>query len=476
VKALVIGGGGSEHALAWKLGRSPAVGVVFTAPGNYGTNLVGANVQIPVTDPEALADWALEMPIDLVVVGSETALRYGAVDVLRRRGLRVFGPTRAASQLQTSKSWAKAFMARHEIPTAPGQAFDHLEQAEQFLRGLPDDRFPVVVKPDGLVASAMVTVAQDRHVAIGAARLIAEASPRSAGPLLLVEDCLSGYELWFTALCDGSTVLPLPTVHSYKRSFDGNTGAITKAMGAYAPESSVTPELTELILARIMRRVVAGMAMEETPFQGLLQANLMIGREGPRVMGFNVCWGDPETQVLLPRLTSDLYLLLDAAIDGQLAEASPPTWLEDATCGVVVASEGYPGEVETGYGIVGLREAGAHGWVFHNGTRNPYSKPDALVTPRIARLPRGAFGGRSFFGMFVPTRGAGQVADRHAAQLTRSRESQVVTSGGRVLTVVGRGRTLAEARASAYRLCGTVEFTGSWHRGDIGANDQGHGQ
>lgn len=471
MNALVIGSGGREHALAWKLSRSPGIRTVYTAPGNYGTNLVGPNVQISASDPASLADWAAENKIDLTVVGPESALACGIVDVFRERKLRIFGPTRAAAQLETSKAFAKTFMLRHDIPTAQYRVFSELPDVEQYLRQLPDDQYPVVVKADGLASGKGVTVAADRHVAIGAARLALQQPGAQPAPQVLIEDCLVGYEVSFMAISDGTTVVPLAPSRDYKRAFDGNTGPMTGGMGAYSPVSTVTAELSEEIMARVVRPTIEGMAAEGNPYQGVLYAGLMITRAGPHVLEFNARFGDPETQVVLPRLDTDLYIVLDAAVDGELGSLRPLVWARDAACGVVVASEGYPGDVETGYGIVGLGSTGQSSWIFHNGTRNPFVKAETLLAPKIERQSRGALGGRSLFGMLLPGRAMGQNADRQAAMTMRGRESQVITSGGRVLTLVSRARSLADARKAAYDLRESVTFTGCWSRVDIAADD-----
>jgi phosphoribosylamine--glycine ligase len=273
------------------------------------------------------------------------------------------------------------------------------------------------------------------------------------------------------AISDGVTVWPLAPSRDYKRAFDGNVGPMTGGMGAYSPVSAVDSAFTEHVMARIIRPTIEGMSAEGTPFQGILYAGLMVTRSGPRVLEFNVRFGDPETQVVLPRLESDLCVVLDAAIDGQLGSIKPLAWSREATCGVVIASDGYPGDVETGYGVVGLGDVGSSGLVFHNGTRNPVLKSDDEVMPKLARPAKGALGGRSLFGMFVPSRSTGKTADKQAVAMTRNRDGQVITSGGRVLTVVGRGRTVDDARAAAYSLSGLVGFTGSWSRSDIGADD-----
>ncbi len=476
MNVLVIGSGGREHALAWKLSRSPATHAVYTAPGNYGTNLLGPNVNISAADPESLADWAEENKIDLTVVGPESSLALGVVDVFRARKLRIFGPTRAAAQLETSKAFAKAFMVRHGIPTAPYKEFADLTEVEHYLRRLRDDEYPIVVKADGLAGGKGVTIANDRHVAIGAARLALEQRGREPAQRVTVESFLSGYEVSFMAISDGETVIPLAPARDYKRAYDGDAGPMTGGMGSYSPVSTMTDDLCEQVMTTIVRPTVEGMAADGVPFQGVLYAGLMITRAGPQVLEFNVRFGDPETQVVLPRLDTDLYIVLDAAIDGDLGSIRPLTWNRDAACGVVVASEGYPGEVETGYGIIGLGDTGSSSWIFHSGTRNPFVRTESLVTPKAPRPMRGAFGGRSFFSMVLPSRAGGQVADRQAAMMSRGRENQVITSGGRVLTVVSRGRTVDDARTAAYQLRETVTFTGCWSRTDIAADDASLGK
>jgi phosphoribosylamine--glycine ligase len=472
VKALVIGGGGREHALAWKLAESPAVTTVYTAPGNYGSNLVGANVNIPVTDPEALADWAVENNIDLTIVGPETALAYGVVDVFRARGLRAFGPTRAAAMLETSKAWAKRFMERHDIPTAPYREFDDVDAAVRYLEGLGNSDYPVVVKADGLAGGKGVTIAADRHSAVAAARAALAPARREAPPRIIIEGFLDGHEVSFMAISDGNTVWPLAPARDYKYAFDGDTGPMTGGMGAYSPVASVDSALSDQIMDRIVKPTVAGMAAEGVPYQGVLYAGLMITRSGPKVLEFNARFGDPETQVVLPRLESDLYIVVDAALDGQLGELPPLRWSSDVTCGVVLCSEGYPGEIETGYGVLGLADVGSAALVFHNGTRDPYNKGADLESPKIERAPKGGMmRGQGLGSWFLPSRTRSKAADKQAIRISRDPYSQVVTSGGRVLTIVGRGRTLSDARDAAYRATDIVTFTGDWCRTDIGASD-----
>jgi phosphoribosylamine---glycine ligase len=469
MKALIIGNGGREHAIAWKLAQSPAVTATFAAPGNYGTNLIGANVNIPITSPDTLADWAVENKIDLTVVGPETALAYGAVDVFRDRGLRAFGPTRAAAKLETSKTWAKAFMARHKIPTAAHREFDSVERSEEYLDSLAAGDFPVVVKADGLAAGKGVTIAPDRERAREAIHSIVMPARGKAPQRVIVEEFLEGYEVSFMAIADGTTVWPLEPARDYKRAFDGDSGPMTGGMGAYSPVASVDPTLCELIMETIIRPTILGMAEEDMPYQGVLYAGLMITRSGPKVLEFNARFGDPETQVVLPRLLSDLYLLFDAAVDGQLHELQPLRWSVDASCGVVLASGGYPGEIETGFGVLGTADIGSGTLIFHNGTRDPYDKASDIVTPKIVPpLKGGMLRGQGMGSWFLPSRTRSKAADQQASRVSRDPFSQIVTAGGRVLTLVGRGRSLADARAAAYRSAELITFTDGWCRGDIG--------
>ncbi|MDB5076713.1 MAG: phosphoribosylamine--glycine ligase [Chloroflexi bacterium] len=472
MKALVIGSGGREHALAWKLAQSPAVSATYTAPGNYGSNVVGANVNIPVTEPEALANWALENHIDLTVVGPETALAYGVVDVFREKGLRAFGPTRAAAQLETSKAWAKAFMERHGIPTAPYRDFDNVDDAVRYLESLEQADYPVVVKADGLAAGKGVTIAADRHSAVAAARAALAPVRRGAQPRIIIEGFLEGSEVSFMAISDGNTVWPLSPARDYKYAFDGDTGPMTGGMGAYSPVASVDQALTDEIMDTLIKPTIAGMAAEHIPYQGVLYAGLMLTSSGPKVLEFNARFGDPETQVLLPRLDSDLYIVIDAALDGQLSELPPLRWSSDVTCGIVLCSEGYPGEIETGYGVLGLADVGSSSLVFHNGTRDPYVKGDELESPKLERTAKGGMmRGQGLGSWFLPSRSRSKSADKQAIRISRDPYSQIVTSGGRVLTVVGRGPTLSDARDAAYRAAEVISFTGAWCRTDIGAAD-----
>jgi phosphoribosylamine--glycine ligase len=474
VKALVIGSGGSAHALAWKLSQSPAVNMTYTAPGSYGTNLVGANVNIPVTDPEALAGWATENKIDLTVVASETALCYGAVDLFRERGLKALGPTQAGARLQTSVSWAKEFMDRHHIPTAPHQIFDDLNNATAHFDRLPPTGYPIVIKSDRRKTDGAVTIAEDRHSAIAAAKAALREARRGPPPRIVVENYLQGPNILLMAISDGNTVWPLAPARVYRYAYDGDTGPIAGGIGGYSPVESVDEAAVGRVMDEIIKPALAGLAAEEMSYPGVLSADLVLTSSGPMVLGFDVGFADTATEVVLPRLDNDLYIVVDAVLDGQLAELEPLRWSPDETCGVVLCSEGYPGEFETGYGILGLGDAGSRVEVFHAGTRDPYAKSSDIVSPKLERAPKGGMmRGQGLTGFFLPSRGRSKAADRQAVQISRDPFSQVVTAGGRVITLVGRGRTLDVARDAAYAAAESISFTGCWHRSDIGMRDIG---
>lgn len=416
MKVLVIGQGAREHALAWKLAQSPRVDALYVAPGNAGTGAMAVNVPIPATAVERLAEWAERERIDLTVVGPEAALAAGVVDSFRARGLRIFGPTRAAARLETSKSHAKAFMARRGIATAPYDECPDARAAETCIAALPPERFPLVIKADGLAAGKGVQIAADRREALAAVR---EHAGGEGSGRFVIEEFLHGFEVSFLAIADGTSVRALACAHDYKRAHDGDAGPMTGGMGAYSPVEG-EDTLIDAVMRTVIEPAVAGMAAEGVPYSGILYAGLMVTREGPRVLEFNARFGDPETQVLLPRWQDDLALVLLAAAERRLADLPPFRWSEEATCGVVLASAGYPGRSTDGVPIRGLTEAGATALVFHGAT-------------------------------------AGAGSDREG----------VVTNGGRVLTVVGRGATRREARRRAYEAAGAISFAGGWSRMDI---------
>lgn len=464
MKILVIGSGAREHALVWKLFGERYVSSLYCAPGNAGIGRVANNVAIPADDVEWLTTWAADSEIDLTVVGPETALAAGIVDRFRERELRVVGPTTAAARIETSRVFAKEFMARHDIPTAQFKAFDDCASALRYVRGQGEGDYPLVVKADGPAA--------DKSVVLATTQAEAEAAldkfgglPGGLGSRVIIEQFLRGPELSVPALTDGTTVLPLPPSRVYRRLGAGDRGPITDGMGAYSPPRAATDDLLQHVRTDVLEPVLQGLAKEGTPFIGVLDARLILTDDGPLVLGFNAHFGDPEAQCILPRLRSDLMPLLFSLAEGTLAEEKP-VWRTEACCAVVVASGGYPGDIETGYGILGLDELDKGIMVFHGGTRDPYVKDAGLVTaPEKRERVAGAF---SMFG-FGRNRGAR--VDRQARQATGDPFSRTITAGGRVLTVAGLGATVAQARATVYHNVERVVFTDAYYRSDVAADD-----
>ena len=414
MKVMIVGGGAREHALAWKLSQSPQVEEVFAAPGNAGTASLGHNLPLSTTDLEGIARAAQEKRIDLVVVGPEAPLALGLVDELSSRGIPAFGPQRMAAEIEWSKVFAKELMQRYGIPCAQGRAFSSFEEAEEYLRTkLP----PIVVKADGLAGGKGSIIAPTLAEAHGAlSKLMMEKTFGPAGERVLLEECLNGREMSFFAFTDGVAVSPTLPACDYKRALDGDRGPNTGGMGSYSPPEFFTPELGEELMEKIVRPVVKALAQEGRPYKGVLYAGLMVTSEGPKVLEFNCRFGDPETQVTLPLLKTDLMDIIQAVLDDRLGEVKIE-WLDKACVGVVMASGGYPGSYKTGFPIEGLDSLDEDILVFHAGTRKE--------------------GGR------------------------------VVTSGGRVLTVVARGKTLEEARAKVYANLGRINFEGCFYRKDI---------
>jgi phosphoribosylamine--glycine ligase len=419
VKVLVIGGGGREHALATALARSPKVEHVWCAPGNGGIAAVAECVPgLLVSDLDGLADFAEERGVDLTVVGPEAPLVSGIVDRFEERGLAIFGPSRAAARLEGSKAFAKRVMLRNNVPTASYRAFTSQAEAREYVEQL--EVFPQVVKADGLAAGKGVTVCETRaeaHAALGEAmeaRRFGE-----AGRTVLIEEYLRGEEASVHAITDGETLLVLPTAQDHKRVGDGDTGPNTGGMGAYSPAPVVEGPLMDKIVRTILVPTLHGMRREGCPFRGVLYAGLMLTKGGPRVLEYNVRFGDPEAEVLLPRVRSDLAEILLAATRGRLADVEGIDIDPRPCVGVVLASAGYPGAYQAGKLIRGLEEAEALSGVsvFHSGTR------------------RSADG--------------------------------VVSAGGRVLCVCALGDDLEAARDRAYEACDRIGFDGQIRRQDI---------
>ena len=445
MKVLVVGAGGREHALAWKLAQSERVQTVFVAPGNAGTALAPGLRNVALTDLHALADFAAAEKVALTVVGPEAPLAAGIVDLFRARGLRVFGPTRAAAQLESSKDFAKRFMQRHGIPTARHVTFTDAAAAHAHV---DQHGAPIVVKADGLAAGKGVVVAMtadEAHAAVDAMLGVnsAQAAPQPDGQTarVVIEEFMAGEEASFIVACDGKNVLTLATSQDHKRIFDGDTGPNTGGMGAYSPAPVVTPNVHARVMHEIVLPTVAGMARDGVPFTGFLYAGLMIDAHGmPRTVEFNCRLGDPEAQVILMRLKSDLFELLLHATDGTLDQVELQ-WDRRTALGVVMAAQGYPQAPRSGDVVTGLPRSG------DIVTGLPRSS-DA-----IGGLPAAA--GTDDLQVFH----AGTVLDDHGS---------VRTSGGRVLCVTALGDSVRLAQQHALAAVRQIAFAGAQWRNDIG--------
>ncbi len=418
MKILVIGSGGREHALAWKAAQSPLAEKVYVAPGNAGTALEEKleNVAIAVEAIDELVRFALNQEIGLTIVGPEVPLVMGITDAFNAAGLRCFGPTRGAAQLEGSKSFTKDFLARHNIPTAAYQTFTEVDEALSYLH---QQGAPIVIKADGLAAGKGVIVAMDLSTGEAAVRdMLAGNAFGEAGHRVVIEEYLEGEEASFIVMADGKHVLPMATSQDHKRVGDGDTGLNTGGMGAYSPAPVVDAKIHERIMNEVILPTVKGLADENLPYTGFLYAGLMIAADGtPKVIEYNCRFGDPETQPILLRLKSDLVAHCLAALDKKL-DAEVATWDPRASVGVVLAAGGYPGAYEKGLPISGLPEQ---------------DTPDAKVF--------------------------------HAG--TRLEEDRVLSAGGRVLCATALGETVTEAQRNAYRLAEAIHWEGMFYRKDI---------
>ncbi|MFN9591545.1 MAG: phosphoribosylamine--glycine ligase [Pirellulaceae bacterium] len=423
MKVLIVGNGGREHALAWKISQSSRVDRIYVAPGNAGTALEAENVAISSTDIAALSALAKKEKIGLTVVGPEAPLALGIVDAFQKEGLRIFGPSQTAAQLESSKVFCKNLLRQADIPTADFQVFRDADSAMRYIKArYPNerDRAPVVVKADGLASGKGVIVCSRRQDALDAIDRIARREEfGKAGRQMVIEERLEGPEASVLAITDGKTILTLPPCQDHKAAFDGDTGPNTGGMGAYCPTPIVDTELLESIEERILVPTIHTMKRNRKPFKGVLYAGLMLTSAGPKTLEFNVRLGDPECQPLLMRLQSDLMDILEATVDGCLDSIEDPVWDPRPALCVVVASEGYPGEYEKGKEITGLEAAGQveDVKVFHAGTR----------------LDQG----------------------------------RVLTDGGRVLGVTALGATISAAKLQAYTAVQKVRWPGAWCRKDI---------
>ena len=416
MKVLILGGGGREHALAWKLRQSPRVSAVYCAPGNGGIAQVATCVPIKLQEMDRLVAFAEDEGIGLTVVGPDDALAAGIVDRFTAAGLRIFGPSQATARLESSKVFAKEFMQRHGIPTARSGHFTDSSAAREFARGMG---LPVVIKADGLALGKGVIIAHTREEAdLAITQIMDERKFGAAGDAVVVEEFLEGPECSIHALVDGSSYLLFPSAQDHKRAFDNDQGLNTGGMGTYSPVPQMTPELEARVRSEVLDRFLAGLHADGLDFKGMLFPGLMLTADGPRVLEFNCRFGDPETQVLLSRLETDLLDLLEATVDGTLI-SQRPRWKPGSAVCVIAASGGYPEAYAAGKPITGLEAAALHAVVFHAGTR--------------------------------------------------SEAGTLVTSGGRVLGLTATGADLRDAREHAYAAAASVHFEGMFFRRDIGA-------
>jgi phosphoribosylamine--glycine ligase len=423
MKVLVVGGGGREHALAWKISQSPRVEQVFVAPGNAGTARDVTNVPIAATDKPALINFVKEHEIELTVVGPEAPLVEGLVDDMEAEGLRVFGPSKEAAELEGSKVFCKNLLHTADIPTAGYQTFRSAEDAARYIKDRysdPNEPVPVVVKADGLAAGKGVIVCRTRSEALEAIdRIASRREFGEAGNELIIEERLFGQEASVLAITDGETIVTLPAAQDHKPAHDGDIGPNTGGMGAYCPTPIVDEELMTKIESDVLVPVVHAMKRARRPFKGVLYAGLMLTSAGPKVLEFNVRFGDPECQPLLMRLKTDLVDIIEATVDGRLSELEPLEWDERPSICVVMASEGYPGDYEKGREISGLDAA------------------DALEDVKVF----------------------------HAG--TRLENGRVLSDGGRVLGVTSLGTTISLAKLQAYKGVKEIRWRGAWCRKDI---------
>jgi phosphoribosylamine---glycine ligase len=416
MKILIIGGGGREHALAWKIAQSPKVTALFCAPGNPGTAQAATNIDILADDLDGLLAFALKESINLTVVGPEQPLVLGLADRFQEKGLKVFGPSAKAAQLEGSKAFSKDLMQKYNIPTAEYAAFENADAARAYLKG----KGPQVVKADGLAAGKGVFVCANEAEAVEAIHQIMDDKIfGESGSRIIIEERLEGQEVSLLAFTDGTTVLPMEAAQDHKAVFDGDTGPNTGGMGAYSPAPIFTPELKQQVIDQIMVPAVNGMRADGIPYQGVLYAGLMITPNGPKTLEFNARFGDPETQPLMMRMQSDIVPIMEACADGTL-ESCSLEWKPEASVCVVMASEGYPGSYAKGRPIRGLDQANALPGVtvFHAGTK--------------------------------------QTGDG------------IVTSGGRVLGVTALDGNVERAIEKAYQAVGKIQWQGAQFRKDIG--------
>jgi len=416
MKVLVVGGGGREHAICWKLAQSSKVTELYCAPGNGGISQVAACVPIKATDVAAMVEWARENAIDFVMVAPDDPLALGMVDAMEAAGIRAFGPRASAAIIEASKAFSKELMGKYHIPTAKHKTFTELEKALAYVQ---EQGAPIVVKADGLALGKGVVVAQTVAEAQQAVREMMEDKKfGESGSTVVIEECMTGPEVTVLAFCDGTHVRPMPSSQDHKRAYDGDQGPNTGGMGAISPSPNYTPEIAQRCMEEIFLPTVSALQAEGRPFKGVIYFGLMLTQDGPKVVEYNARFGDPETQAVLSLLDSDLMEIFEACVDGTLDQVEI-RWKDSAACCLVLASGGYPVKYQSGYPISGLEEAAKTAAVFHAGTK-------------------------------------------------KAEDGTVLTAGGRVLGVTALGSTLEEAIEKAYAAAKPISFQDMHFRTDIG--------
>jgi len=415
MKVLVIGGGGREHTLVWKLNQSPSVTEVFCAPGNAGIGKIAKNVDISSSNIEKLVEFSREMKIDMTIVGPEEPLVEGIVDIFRQNGLKVIGPTKKAAKLEGSKTFAKDFMRKYNIPTAK---YDEITIFEDAILAIEKYNYPVVVKADGLAAGKGVFICENKQEALKIIKqLLDEKILGDSGERVVIEEFLRGTETSILCFIDGNTIIPMVSSQDHKRAFDGDMGPNTGGMGTYSPNYIYTEKIAKQVEKQILEPTLEGIKQEEMDYRGIIFIGLMITEDGAKVLEYNVRFGDPETQVVLPRLKTDLIEIFNNIIDRRL-EHTNIQWSKEETVCVILASGGYPNKYEKGLEITGLNTINKDLLVFHSGTTEDKNK--------------------------------------------------IITNGGRVLGIVGIGKSTEEAREKVYRNIDEIKFKESFYRRDIG--------
>lgn len=415
MKVLIVGSGGREHALCWKITQSEKVSKVYCAPGNGGTSLVAENIDIKANEIDKLLDFALEEKIDLTIIGPEDPLVLGIVDRFEEKGLRIFGPNKKASQLEASKEYSKIFMEKYNIPSAKYASYTNYDDA---VKGLEEFSYPLVIKADGLCLGKGVVICNSKDEAIDTLKDILQNKIfGKEGDKVVIEEFLDGIEASLLCFVTKEDIIPMESAKDYKKIFEADLGPNTGGVGCYSPSPLFTPELNEKIQKNILNNIKLGLKNENLEYSGIIFIGLMIVNGEPKVLEFNVRFGDPETEVLMPRLNCDLVDIIEKSIDGNL-EKSHIIWKDEVCITVVATSKGYPGDYEKGYEITGIENLDKSIILFHNGTKNC--------------------------------------------------EENLVTNGGRVMSITSLGNTMDEARSNIYTNVNKIQFNGIYYRKDIG--------